>query len=269
MVYRVVIVLGRVLVRVLGLRVEVSGLEHVPRSGPAVLASTHVSFLDFLLLGLVGKEAGGRKVRFLARHEIWSVAPVGWAMRAMGHIPVDRAAPADAYLRARRALRDGEVVGIFAEAGVSRSYTVRSLMPGAAALARETGAPLVPVALWGGQRLLTAKTKPRFRRGVPISIAVGTALQVTRSGSLRADAFEATDRLGHELQRQADRVQAEPRHQPGPGESPTWHPRHLGGSALSVEEAASLQDVPRSARPVTWAPAARVPRVSRTPRPTR
>ncbi len=254
MVYRLVIGLGRLAVRVLGLRVEITGLDHVPREGPAVLAATHVSFLDFLLLGLVGEEAGGRRVRFLARHEIWRVVPVGWAMRRMGHVPVDREAPAHAYLLAREALRRGEVVGIFPEAGVSRSYTVRALMPGAAALARETGAPLVPVALWGGQRLWTAKTRPRITRGVPISIAVGDHVAPVRAGTLRGDAAATTDILGAELQRLVDRAQAEPRQQPPPGRPAPWHPRHLGGEALPVEEAAQRQDVPGNARPVTWAP---------------
>ena len=77
-------------------------------------------------------------------------------MPRMRHVPVDRAAPAAAYLRARSLLREGEAVGIFPEAGVSTSYTVRALMPGAVALARETGAPLLPMAIWGPQRILTA-----------------------------------------------------------------------------------------------------------------
>ena len=63
----------------------------------------------------------------------------------MRHVPVDREAPAAAYLKARRLLRDGEVVCVFPEGGISAAYVVRALMPGAVALARETGAPLVPV----------------------------------------------------------------------------------------------------------------------------
>ena len=70
-------------------------------------------------------------------------------MDRMQHVPVDREAPAAAYLQARRLLREGEAVGAFPEAGVSWTHTVRSLMPGVASLARETGAPVVPVAIWG------------------------------------------------------------------------------------------------------------------------
>ena len=248
MVYDWVIRAGRLVLRLLGLRVRIEGLEHVPRTGPVVLAATHVSFLDFLLLGLLGEERGGRRVRFLARHEVWSVWPVGALMRRMGHVPVDREAPAHAYLLARDALRRGEVVGIFPEAGVSRSFTVRALMPGAAALARETGAPLVPVALWGGQRLWTAKTRPTLRRGVPVTVAAGPPLRVGQ------DPRGTTELLGRTLQQMLEAAQAESRHAPAAGERAGWHPRHLGGSALSVEEAAALQDVPRSAVPPTWAP---------------
>lgn len=248
MVYTWVVRLGRVVFRLLGLRVRVEGLEHLPRTGPVVLAANHVSFLDFLLLGLVGEEAGRRRVRFLARHELWSWPPVGWAMDRMGHVPVDRAAPAHAYLRARRALRDGEVVGIFPEAGVSRSYTVRALMPGAVALARETGAPLVPVVLWGGQRVWTAKTRPSFRRGVPVTVRVGAPLPV---GDQPEDDLH---RLGRVLQDLLDAVQQERRHQPPVG-GLSWHPHHLGGGALDVASARVLQDVPSSAREPSWLPA--------------
>ena len=251
-VYDWVIRVGRVVFRLLGLQVRLDGLDHVPRTGPAVLAATHVSFLDFILLGLVGEERGGRRVRFLARHDLWRVWPVGWLMRRMGHIPVDRDAPAHAYLLARDALRRGELVGIFPEAGVSRSWTVRALMPGAAALARDTGAPVLPVVLWGGQRLWTAKTRPTLRRGVPVSIVVGPRLPTP------SDPREATVLLGRTLQRMLDGAQAEPRHQPAHGEAAPWHPRHLGGSALSVAEAAEVQDVPASAVAPTWSPASQV-----------
>ncbi len=252
-VYDWVIGVGRLVFRLLGLRVRLEGLEHVPRAGAAVLAANHVSFLDFLLLGLVGEEGGGRRVRFLARHDLWKVWPVGALLDRMGHIPVDRAAPAHAYLLAREALRRGELVGIFPEAGVSRSYTVRALMPGAVALARDTGAPLVPVVLWGGQRLWTAKTRPTWRRGVPVTIAVGPRLHVADHAD---DVTTATELLGHTLQHLLDGVQTQPRHAPAPGTPPAWHPVHLGGAALSVEEAAAVQDVPRAAVAPTWAPQA-------------
>ena len=129
---------------------------------------------------LVGLAARGsrRDVRFLARHELFGNPVAGPFLRSMRHVPVDRAAPAAAYLRARTLLRQGEAVGIFPEAGVSTSFTVRSLMPGAVALARELGVPIVPMAIWGPQRILTAHRPVDLRRGRPVSLLVGPPLYV-------------------------------------------------------------------------------------------
>jgi 1-acyl-sn-glycerol-3-phosphate acyltransferase len=249
--YAVVVRLGQALFRLLGLRISVEHGDRVPASGPVVLAANHVSFLDFLLLGLVGR-LRGRRVRFLARHELWQPWPVGAAMQRMGHIPVDRAAPAHAYLLAREALRRGEVVGVFPEAGVSRSFTIRGMMPGAVALAAETGATLVPVGLWGGQRLLTAGVRPRLCRGVPVGVAVGRPRHI----DVGADVRRETRRLGVELQLLLDRLQHSPEHQPEPGTRPPWHPRHLGGGAPSVAEATLAEQLPRGAvRPPLRTPA--------------
>ena len=118
-----------------------------PWTAPVLLAANHLSYLDFTLVGLAARRSR-RNVRFLARHDTWR-GPVGTAMTAMGHVPVDPAAPAAAYLAARRLLRRGEAVGIFPEAGISTSYAVRGLKPGTAALAAETGVPVLPVAIWG------------------------------------------------------------------------------------------------------------------------
>ena len=99
------------------MRLRYSGLENVPRTGPVVLASTHVSYPDFLWIGLAAHERD-RWVRFLTRHDVWNT-PARRAMDGMRHVPVDREAPAAAYLTARRLLREGEAVGMFPEAGIS------------------------------------------------------------------------------------------------------------------------------------------------------
>ena len=248
-VYRGVVGAGRLALRALDLRVRLTGDEHVPHQGPVVLAANHVSFLDFLLVGLTA-DRSDRLVRFLARHEVFDHWASRRLMTAMGHVPVDRRAPAAAYLHARRLLREGEAVGVFPEAGVSRSYTVRALMPGAVALARETGAPLLPVVVWGPQRLLTAKQPPEVRRGRPVTLLVGPPLDVHSA----PDAVTGTRLLGATLQRMLDDVQQLPRHRPDAGTRATWHPAHLGGHALGVAEAEALQDLPRSAVAPTWRP---------------
>ena len=103
-VYPSVIGAARVVFRALGLRLDVEGDEHVPEEGPVVLASNHVSFLDFLLVGLAARRSH-RNVRFLARHDVWTNPVARPLMTAMRHVPVDREAPAAAYLRARALLR--------------------------------------------------------------------------------------------------------------------------------------------------------------------
>ena len=186
-VYRATNALGRGVLRMLGIDTRWTGVEHVPRSGPVILAATHVSYPDFILLEQAAVDRG-RYVRFLCRHDVWQLPLVRTAMDRMQHVPVDREAPAGAYLRARRLLREGEAVGAFPEAGISWSHTVRSLMPGVASLARETGAPVVPVAIWGSQRLWSVglpdargrKPRPSLRRGRRVDLSFGEPITFGR-----------------------------------------------------------------------------------------
>jgi 1-acyl-sn-glycerol-3-phosphate acyltransferase len=253
--YRAAIALGAVALRSLDLTVRVEGAHHVARRGPVLLAANHVSFPDFVFIGkgLLGR----RLVRFMCRADIWDHALVGRAMDAMGHVPVDRAAPAAAYLRARSLLRQGEAVCVFPEAGISAAYVVRALMPGAAALARETGLPVVPVSLWGSQRLWPQKRsldaplpRPTPSRGRLVDVRFGEPLAVAPD----EDLVQATQRLGRRLQDGLEALQTLPEHQPRPGEWAPWHPAHLGGHALLPAESQLLDGMPRSAVSPSWAP---------------
>lgn len=248
-VYPPVIAAGHLLFKALGLRLSVEGDQHVPRTGPVVIASNHVSFLDFALVGLMARRSR-RYVRFLARHDVWQHPVAGPLMRGMRHVPVDRSAPAAAYLRARALLRSGEAVGLFPESGVSTSYTVRSLMPGAVALAAETGAPLVPMAIWGPQRIYTAGLPRDLTRGRPVTVRAGEPVQVATGADVGAE----TVRLGQRLQLLLDDLQHRPHHQPEPGEQAPWHPAHLAGHAPPPELARRTESVPRASRPPTWLP---------------
>ncbi|WP_134767007.1 lysophospholipid acyltransferase family protein [Nocardioides sp. 1609] len=254
-VYRAAIVAGKLVFAALGLRVRVEGAERLPASGPVVLASNHVSFPDFLFVGdaLLGTR---RRIRFLCRADIWD-SPVGRAMDAMRHVPVDRAAPAAAYLQARRLLREGEVVCAFPEAGISAAYVVRALMPGAVALARETGAPLLPVTVWGGQRLWPQRRtadgpfpRPTPSRGRVVDVRVHAPLHVPPD----ADLVETTRRLGHVLQGGLETLQRLPEHRPRAGEHAPWYPAHLGGHAVERTASYALDAMPRRAVAPTWGP---------------
>ena len=248
LVYPPAIGAGRLLLRALGIRLTVEGAEHLPRSGPVLVASNHVSFLDFVLVGRAALPSR-RHVRFLARHDVWHHRLAGPLMRGMRHIPVDRAAPAAAYLSARSALWNGEAVGVFPEAGVSTSYTVRSLMPGAIALAAETGTPVVPMAIWGPQRILTARQRPDLHRGRPVSLLLGEPLTVPAG----TDVTAGTLRLGGVLQRLLDQLQSRPVHRPVPGEHAPWHPAHHGGHAPTPEQARLTESLPGTAVAPGWA----------------
>lgn len=247
LVYPPVIAAARVLFRGLGLRLTVEGDEQIPATGPVVVASNHVSFLDFMLVGLMARRSR-RYVRFLARHDVWHHPLAAPLMRGMRHIPVDRSAPAAAYLRARTLLRSGEAVGIFPEAGVSTSFTVRSLMPGAVALAAETGAPLVPMAIWGSQRIFTAGQPRDLTRNRPVTLRAAEPIRLAPG----ADVGAGTELLGGRLQVLLDELQRRPLHQPDPGANAPWHPAHLGGHAPTPENALLTESVPRTSVPPSW-----------------
>ncbi|CAM3336301.1 lysophospholipid acyltransferase family protein [Nocardioides dubius] len=248
--------LGRAALAALGHRVDAWGEEHLPTDGPAILAATHVSYPDFVMIQAAALRRR-RQVRFLCRHDAWEHPVAGPVLHALRHIPVDRDAPAGAYLAARRALRDGDVVGLFPEAGISYSYTVRALMPGAVSLASETGVPVIPVALWGPQRIYSVgrpvdgvEPLPDWTRRRRIDVWFGTPIRVAPDADVRAE----TAGLGHRLTAMLEGLQRLPHHLPQPGEAAPWYPAHLGGQAPDRTEAALLDVVPRSAVRPTWGP---------------
>lgn len=247
--YRATVIAGRVVLRALGTTVRVEGAEHLPRTGPVLLASAHVSYPDFLYVAKSGLDRG-RWIRFLCRHDAWQAPVARQALTGMRHVPVDREAPAHAYLVARRLLRDGQAICAFPEAGISHSYAVRALMPGVASLARETGLPIVPVVAWGGQRTWAVGQRPDLTRGRLVDVRFGAPEPVRTTEDLTA----VTRRLGARLTDLLESVQALPEHRPRPGEHAPWYPAHLGGHAPDRRAALALDSVPRSAVPPTWGP---------------
>lgn len=249
-VYHLANRVGIAMMRALRIDVRWTGAERVPIRGPVILAANHVSFPDFMFIQRAALSRQ-RYVRFLTRYDVWDIPPVGFAMNRMRHIPVDREAPAHAYLLARQALREGEAVGIFPEAGISHAFTVRPLMRGAAALARETGAPLLPVAVWGTQRIFAVgHGRPDLTRGRTVDLSIGEPVPLV------GDDTTVTEELGRRLTEQVEALQALAEHRPRPGEVATWHPAHLGGAAPDVVAARALDVVPTAAVRPVWGPAA-------------
>lgn len=247
--YRATVGLGRVLFWALDLELHVEGAEHLPRAGPAVIAANHIGYLDFMTIAAAGRERD-RFVRFLTRHDVWNARVAARAMTGMRHVPVDRAAPAAAYLHARRLVREGETVALFPEAGISHSLTIRALMPGAVRLAQETGAPLVPLVQWGTQRVWSVGRRPSGRRGRRVDLTFGPPLHVPPEADPRA--FTAV--LGATLTTMVGELQRRPHHVPAPGEQAPWYPAHLGGQAPDRQAAAALDHIPNTAVPASWGP---------------
>lgn len=127
------------------------GEEHVPAEGPAIVAANHPSYLDPVLLSLQVR----RPIRFMAWEALFRVPLLGRAVRAFGAFPVDtrRGQGGHAYERAKALVEAGEVVGIFPEGKRSTTgWMEPRLREGAARLAYETGAPLVPATITGAFR---------------------------------------------------------------------------------------------------------------------
>ena len=208
--YPTVIVNAKTAFRLLGQRFQLTGTENVPRSGGVVLACNHVSYLDFIFCGL-GARPAKRLTRFMAKKEIFDNRIAGPLMRGMHHISVDRSAGLASYRTAVEALKAGEVVGVFPEATISRSFTVKEIKSGAVRMAAEAGVPVVPMALWGTQRLWTkGRPKDLTRRHVPISILAGEPMHPTPPD----DAEVLTKDLRARMAALVDRVQAEYPDQP-------------------------------------------------------
>ncbi|MEV7043810.1 lysophospholipid acyltransferase family protein [Amycolatopsis sp. NPDC051061] len=236
LVYPPVIAAARTMFRVLDNRITIDGAEHIPRRGGAVIACNHVSYLDFIFCGL-GARPAKRLTRFMAKKEIFDNKIAGPLMRGMHHISVDRSAGVASYREALQKLKDGEVVGVFPEATISRSFTVKEIKSGAVRMAAAANVPVVPMALWGSQRLWTkGRPKDLTRRHVPISILIGEPMHPAKGDDWDLVTKELRDRMSALV----DRAQAEYPDQPASDEERWWLPAHLGGTAPTPEEAAEL-----------------------------
>lgn len=241
LVYPPVIGVARTMFRAQGLRLDVGGAEHIPRKGGALLVSNHIGYLDFVFAGMAALPAE-RLVRFMAKDSVFRHKLSGPLMRAMKHIPVDRSEGMHAYSHALDALRAGEIIGVFPEATISQSFTLKSFKSGAARLAMEAGVPLLPMALWGTQRLWT-KGHPRRlgRNRFPVTIRVGEQMMPKddeKPGAL-------TRRLRLRVQELLEDAQQAYPGGPSGADDRWWLPSHLGGTAPTPEQAAELDRVGR------------------------
>lgn len=158
-------------------RFEVRGTEHVPGTGPAIIVGNHRSYFDVAAMAVM-LAGTGRSVRFLGKREVFDAPVVGQLASLLGGIPVDRATGSDAPLEAAAAaLGDGDVVALMPQGTIPRGAAFYDPVLrgrwGAARLAAATRAPVIPVGLWGTERVW-----PRSSR-LPNVLALGDPPTVT------------------------------------------------------------------------------------------
>ena len=214
--------------RYLDLDFRFHGQAHVPRSGSALLAMNHVSYLDFAIAGTALLDSN-RLARFMAKKELFDHPIAGPLMRGMRHISVDRNNGASSFVEALKALKRGEIVGVFPEATISQSFELKTMKSGVIRLAMESGAPVLPTIIWGSQRLWTKRLPRNFsQKGVPIIVSIGAPLYFSPS----EDAEVALVRLKSAMQTLLDNAQNE---YPDSPVGQRWAPARLGGTAPTPE----------------------------------
>lgn len=161
-----------------GYRVKVEGREHVPGSGPVILAANHRSFMDSIFLPLVIR----RRVTFVAKAEYFDSRKTAWFFRGVGQIPIRReggSASERALASATEVLETGGVFGIYPEGTRTRDGYLHRGHTGVARLALRTRAPIVPVGLIGTDEIQATDAKmPRLFR--PVGVRFGNPIRIER-----------------------------------------------------------------------------------------
>lgn len=228
LVYPPVIALVKGFWRYLGFQFDFQGQENIPRKGGAILAINHVSYLDFAIAG-TGVLPVKRYVRFMAKKEIFDNKIAGPLMRGMHHINVDRSNGSASFVTALRALKAGEIIGIFPEGTISTSFEIKGLKSGAVRLAAGADVPIIPTIVWGGQRVYTKGVKPNFKRGkTPITVRFGEAINYSKPVDQDVDIEAAELHLRQVMTTMLHEVQEK---YPDSHVGQRWAPVRLGGTA--------------------------------------
>lgn len=224
LVYPPVIGAFKLLWKGLDLQFKFEGQENLPKKGGAVLASNHVSYIDFALIG-TGALHLKRYIRFMAKKGAFDNKIAGPLLRGMKHISVDRENGGASFVAALRALRDGEIIGIFPEATISTSFEIKGMKSGAVRLAIGAQVPVIPVVIWGSQRIWTKGLPKNFKReSIPIHISYGEPMFFGKD----ADVEKSEQLLREKMIEMLNKVQAS---YPDSHVGERWAPQRLGGTA--------------------------------------
>jgi 1-acyl-sn-glycerol-3-phosphate acyltransferase len=235
-VYTPVIWTARAVFAAQGLKFTITGAENVPESGGAVLVINHLSYMDFAYAGLAAIPSK-RLVRFMAKDDVFRHRISGPLMRGMHHIPVDREAGAASFREAVTALKAGEIVGVFPEATISRSFELKAFKSGAVRMAQAAGVPVLPMIIWGSQRVWTKGYPKRLgRTNVPITLSVGEPIAAARTDNADDINVELRARMTELLHAAQEAYPAVP------ASELKYLPARLGGTAPTLEQATALDE---------------------------
>jgi 1-acyl-sn-glycerol-3-phosphate acyltransferase len=224
LVYPPVIILVKGIWKYLGFKFDFQGDHNIPRKGGAILAINHVSYLDFAIAG-TGALPVKRFVRFMAKKELFDNKIAGPLLRGMHHINVDRSNGAPSYVAALKALKAGEIIGIFPEATISTSFEIKQLKSGALRLAVDAGVPIIPTIVWGGQRVYTKGVKPNLKRGkTPVSVLFGESIHFGNDADIEIAGQELRQVMISMLKQVQEKY-------PDSHVGQRWAPARLGGTA--------------------------------------
>ena len=235
LLYSGIIGVARGLFAVQGLDITVRGERNIPARGGAVVVVNHTGYFDFVYAGIPAR-LHRRFVRYMAKAEVFGHPVAGPLLRGMRHIPVDRTAGSDSYREAVARLRAGELVGVFPEATISRSFEIKQFKSGCVRMALEAGVPVIPITVWGSQRVWTkGLPKHLLHPAVPVMLDVGAPMRPWEPVD------ECVEALRGRMQRTLEALQSEyaRRYGPYPAGAP-WVPARLGGSAPTLEVADRL-----------------------------
>jgi 1-acyl-sn-glycerol-3-phosphate acyltransferase len=188
-------------------RPKVEGKEHVPASGPVILAPVHRSFADFGFASFCTK----RKLFFMTKDSMWKNKALGKLLLSVGAFPVHReSADREALQRAEEVLARGQVLVLFPEGTRREGAVIEDLMEGAAFLSARTGAPIVPIGI-GASDLAMPKGKA-LPKPYTIHVVIGPAMPAparTEGGRVsRSGVHARTEELVGTLQAVYDEAKA-------------------------------------------------------------
>ncbi len=173
-------------------RVRAIGVENVPKAGPLVLAPNHFSQMDHFFAGVYLR----RKIRFMAKSQLFGPPVLTYIYKHGGAFPVRRGHhDEEAMATARILVEQGEMLLVYAEGGRSRSGVLGEPKPGIGRIALETGAPIVPVCIYGSERVRSWKHL-RFPR-VTVQFGEPVAFPIEEAPSRKRQLEAATELFGH------------------------------------------------------------------------